>query len=73
MTLGGVDYDTGPFVVVFPAGVTSALFNVTIIDDNILERDEEFYLNIMSPPTASKVTLGQNNQARINIINNDGK
>ena len=73
MILGGVDYDTGPYIVVFPAGITSATFNVTIINDNILERDEEFHLNITSPPTASKVMLGQNNQIRIDIINDDSK
>ena len=73
MILGGVDYDTGPYIVVFPAGITSATFNVTIINDNILERDEEFHLNITSPPTASKVILGQNNQVRIDIINDDSK
>ena len=70
--IGGDDYDTGPYIVVFHVGVTSTTFNVTIINDNILELDENFNLT-MSPSTASNVILGQNYQTRINIMNDDSK
>ena len=53
-TLGGssyltgesIDYNFGPYNLIFPAGITSVSFNVTINDDNILEGNESFILII---------------------------
>ena len=41
-----MDYDSGPYTVTFPAGVTTATFNVPINDDDILEGDKNFILTI---------------------------
>ena len=44
----GVDYDSGPYTAIFPAGSTSATFNVTIHDDNLLEVDEDIHFEVIS-------------------------
>ena len=45
---GGVDYISGPYDVTFPIGSTIASFNITIINDGILEDDEMFNIFIIS-------------------------
>jgi len=73
-TTGGVDYDSGPYTVTFPAGVTSVPFNVPIKDDNILENNEDFTLTIMrSSALPDGVTRGSTSQATITIVDDDGK
>ena len=69
----GEDYEPGPYTVIFPAGINRALFNVSIINDDIYEINETFDLvvNISSLPPS--VTVGDINQARIIIIDDDGK
>ena len=47
-SLGNDDYDSGPYTVTFPSGVTNASFNVTIIDNDQYESTETFYLIIDS-------------------------
>ena len=40
-----MDYTSGPYTVMFPAGQTTATFDVRIIDDDdVLEVDENFIL-----------------------------
>ena len=56
---GGVDYDSGPYTVTFPAGVTSVSFNVTIFDDNMLENHEDFRLSISSRRLPAGVCAGK--------------
>jgi len=46
ITGGGVDYDSGPYNVTFPAGITRVQFDVPINDDMILEGDESFALTV---------------------------
>ena len=46
--VGNDDYDSGPYTVTFPSGVTNASFNVTIIDNDQYESTETFYLIINS-------------------------
>ena len=48
ITGGGIDYDSGPYTVKFPAGQTSVQFNVLINDDSILEGDESFTLTVFN-------------------------
>ena len=45
---GGIDYNPGPYNVTFPIGSTIASFNITIIDDGVLEDDEMFNISITS-------------------------
>jgi len=69
---GGVDYDSGPYTVTFPAGVTSVPFNVPIINDNIFEPNEEFYLTLTPKFLPDNVFLEGILEAKIVIKGNDG-
>ena len=67
-----MDYTSGPYSVTFPAGVMSVPFNISIIDDNILEDNENFTLTINSSlPTG--IMVGNPGQATVPIVDNDGK
>ena len=68
-----MDYTSGPYTVTIPAGQTTATFDVTINNDNILEGDEDYVLTISlsSPPTG--VTVGTPDQATVTIKNDDCK
>ena len=73
MILGDVDYNDGPYTIVFLAGEIRVTFNIKIIDDNILEHNEIFSLDITSPSISSKVLLGEISQTRVTILNDDSK
>lgn len=64
-------YIPKPYVVI-SAGMTMASFDILIEDDNILEGDEYFYLNIILCylPKGIMVT---NHQARVTIVDNERK
>ncbi|XP_065912235.1 neural cell adhesion molecule 1-like [Dysidea avara] len=68
---GGVDYDSGPYTVTFPAGVTSVSFNIPIVDNNTIENDESFTLTIMDGSLPDDVTRGTPGLARITIVDDD--
>jgi len=69
---GGVDFDAGPYNVTFPAGVTSVLFDVPIINDNIFEPNEEFYLTLSPKFLPDNVFLEGILKTKIIIKANDG-
>ena len=71
-TGGGIDYDSGPYTVSFPAGMTSISFDVPITDDNILENNEQFHL-IFSNTLPDHVTIGNPSQTIVTITDNDSK
>jgi len=73
LTGGGVDYDSGPYNVTFPAGKTSVLLNVSINDDNILEEEEFFDLTIDSDSLPNRVTVDSQYESTVTIVDNDGK
>ena len=67
-----MDYTSGPYTVTFPAGETTATFNIPITDDMILEGDENFMLTInQTLPTG--VTHGTPGEATVNIVDDDRK
>ena len=71
---GGVDYESRPYTITFPAGVTKIPFKVPITDDNIFEGNEYFILTIDSSSLSNNVTLGSPSQVIVNISDsNDGK
>jgi len=72
ITGGGVDYNSGPYTVPFPAGVTSVSFDVPINNDNIVENNETFNLTILSS-SSNKVTLGSSVEATVTIFDRDCK
>ena len=70
---GNVDYTSGSYNVIFPAGITSASFDVSIIDDNILESNETFSLNIIHHLLPTKVTRGNPKTSTVTIVDDDSK
>lgn len=69
----GTDYNSGPYTVTFPAGVTGVAFNVSIINDNVLEKDESFILTIAVDSLPSKIANTTIAQASVTITDNDSK
>ena len=53
--------------------MTRVPFNVTIIDDNIIESDEIFYLNITTDSLPNGVSVGYPNQTTVTIKDDEGK
>ena len=71
--LGDVDYASGLYDVVFPAEDVRTAFNISIIDDNVLETKEEFNLSISSI-MSSRIFSGNIQQVTVFILDsNDGK
>ena len=66
-----MDYTSGPYTVTFPAGSTTATFNVPIIDDNILEGNEYFILTIDETSLPTDVTRGTPGEATVTIVDDD--
>ena len=68
-----MDYTSGPYAVTFPAGQTTATFNVPITDDMILEGDDSFTLTINETSLPTNVIRGIFGEATVTIVNDDGK
>ena len=68
-----MDYTSGPYTVTFPAGQTTATFDVPINNDNILEGDEDFLLTIDETSLPTGVTRGIPGKATVTIVDYDGK
>jgi len=68
--IGGVDYDSKPYTIIFTSNQTRAPFNISIYDDDILENDESFTLMINdSLPSRFSVE----GQAMVTIMDTDCK
>ena len=72
VTGGDVDYTSGPYSVILPAGEISVPFNISVNDDNIFEDSEIFMLTISSS-LPNDVASGNPNKARVIIMDNDCK
>ena len=68
-----MDYTPGPYTVTFTAGIIQASFNVTLIDDNMFENNENFVLAVHPSSLPSNVTVGDPGQVTVIILDNDGK
>jgi len=68
-----VDYNSGPYPVIFPAGVTSVTFDVPITDDNILEGSEKFMLTVDQSSLPDYVFHGNPGEATVTIVDDDHK
>lgn len=64
------DYDAGSYIITFIAGNTSAEFEVTIVDDDVHEDNENFSLIIHPLSLPMNVTVGE---ATVTIIDDDGE
>ena len=69
---GGVDYDSGPYVITFPAGVTRVSFAVVITNDNVLEGDEKFNLVIDPSFLRHRQTVSNPDRVTVTIYDDDG-
>ena len=48
VTGGGIDYNSGPYTLIFPIESTNVSFDIIISNDTILEGDEKFNVSIDS-------------------------
>ena len=67
-----MDYTSGPYSVILPAGEISVPFNISVNDDNIFEDIEIFMLTINSS-LPNDVVSGNPDQATVIIMDNDCK
>ena len=67
---GGDDFASGPYTVVFYAGVTFALLNIVISNDDVVEDNESFILSINASSLPISVTA---NQTIVIIVDDDDK
>ena len=67
-TLGGIDYNSGPYTVIIPANVDKVSFGILITDDNKKEENETFHLVIDSFSLPDGVVAGTPSQAIITIV-----
>ena len=67
---GGTDYNSGPYPVIFPAGITTASLSVSINNDNIVEMNETFTLTITPPNDV--MTVDPDN-AVVTIVDDDSE
>ena len=66
-----LDYYPGLYYITFPAGMTTASFNITIVDDNIVERNEECSLTINNNALHNSVVRSYPYSVTLNIVNDD--
>ena len=66
-----MDFTSGPYTITFPAGQTTATFDVPINDDNIYEINEDFMLTIDETSLPTGVTRGSPGEATVTIVDND--
>ena len=68
-----VDYEFGICVVTFQKGTNKSTLNITIIDDEYVEFNENFTLSINSSSLPSNVNVTKPGKTTVTILNNDGK
>lgn len=61
----------GPYMVNFSAGMMRASFPISVMNDLILEKNEDFILMISSSSLPDYVNIL--NQATVTIVDDDGK
>ena len=71
--IGMIDYDPGPYNVTIPAEVTSSLFNISVVTDNIVELEEEFELTIDEASLPAMISADESMIANVIILDNDSK
>ncbi|KAK9498231.1 hypothetical protein O3M35_004091 [Rhynocoris fuscipes] len=72
----GSDYMAVSGTLLFKPGQTEQLFKVKIIDDDVFEEDEHFFIHLSNPRTQSKLQtanffLGNPQTTKINILDDD--
>ena len=67
------DDSSGPYYITLAAGMTRISFNVSILDDKILEEDENFVLTIDPSSLPCSLTTGDHDQATVTILEDECK
>ena len=69
------DYMGREFPVFFPAGVTKANFSIPIVNDDIFEFDENFFITLEIPQPAANIGVmrGVPFQATVTITDDEGE
>jgi len=70
LTEGCDNYDSGPYTVTFPAGKTSASFDITINDDDIHESFESFNI-VIDSQLPNRVIRGIPSTATVTIVDDE--
>ena len=70
--IGGNDYVLKSTDVVIPAGQTNMKFSVTIMNDDTVETNENFMLEITSNSLPNKISITTPERTTIDIVDNDG-
>ena len=72
-TTGGGDYIPGPYNITIPAGHTNVSFNISIIDNDVVEHDKIFHLAIAPKSLPYLLSRGNPGVAIVSIVNDDSK
>ena len=67
------DYFSGPYYIVFTAGMTESVFNISVNDNDILEETKTFNIIINPSSLPNNVTTTELNEAVVTILDNDGE
>ena len=73
VTTGGDDYITGPFNVIIPTGETSVSYNISLVNDDIFEANETFFLRIDPSSLPSRVLVQPDCATVVTIVDDDGE
>ena len=68
---GDIDYHSGPYHVMFPAGMIRVRFIVLINDDSLLEENETFTLTIKSSLPRRVLAKSDQAQAKVTIVDTE--
>jgi gliding motility-associated-like protein/uncharacterized repeat protein (TIGR01451 family) len=67
----GTDYTTIPAAVVLPAGNSSVIIPVTVLDDNLVEGDESVAVKLINLTSTVSYNIGGNNLDTVKISDED--
>ena len=65
------DYNPGVYFIIIPANETIIPFDITIVNDDMLEVNEGFDITIMSGSLPNRITSGDAIKATVTIVNDD--
>jgi len=72
LCVGNKDYEIQNYISTFRAGQTQYKLRIDVIDDDIVEEDEYYFLNISSS-LPSGVSIARYEATKITIKDDDGK
>ena len=67
------DYYSGPYSITFSAGVTTASYNITIVDDHYLELTNDTFLLTIDPFLPKHLTHGSLDTTLVSIVSDESK